>query len=121
MNPERWMSALLRLYPREFRERFGGEMKVAFAENYGRRARGDGRRSRAALLARSLIDAIGTASMEWLDVLRNLRHPTLMIADISYAMRHAARTLLRNPGFAASTTLTLAVGIGATTAVFSVM
>jgi len=34
-------------------------------------------------------------------------------------LRHAARALLRRPGFAALTVLTLAVGIGASTAVFS--
>jgi hypothetical protein len=35
--------------------------------------------------------------------------------------RHAARTLWRNPGFSAITVLTLAVGIGATTAIFSLV
>jgi putative ABC transport system permease protein len=36
-------------------------------------------------------------------------------------LRHAARTLLKRPGFSGIVVLTLAVGIGATTAIFSLI
>src|ERR1700693_4731811 len=36
-------------------------------------------------------------------------------------LRHAARRLCRNPGFTTASVLTLAMGIGATTAIFSVI
>ena len=36
-------------------------------------------------------------------------------------LRSAFRQLLKNPGFAAAAVLTLAIGIGATTAIFSLI
>ena len=36
-------------------------------------------------------------------------------------LRHAVRSLLKNPSFAAPTILTLALGIGVTSAIFSVI
>jgi len=43
------------------------------------------------------------------------------ISDFLYDLRFSARSFLRNPGFTAATMLSLALGIGATTAIYSLV
>ena len=95
--------ALLRLYPASFREEYGGEMSAAFA-----RARRDARGALAvaALWATASADIVVNAARVHADMLRQ---------DV----RVSIRTLARTPGFTAAALIVTALGVGATTAAFT--
>lgn len=100
--------ALLRLLPFEFRAEFGRDMEAAFSEES---ADVRGRRSRVETLRfwlRTAKDFARTAPRQHWDVLRQ-------------DLRVGGRLLARNPGFAATAILTLALGIGGSTSIFSVV
>src|SRR5438045_2461215 len=46
---------------------------------------------------------------------------TRWLRDFSYDLRHSARSLLRTPAFTITAVLSLALGIGATTAIYSLV
>jgi predicted permease len=94
---------LLRCYPASFRHEYGEEMARLFAER--RRAAAPGERVR--LWLEAIGDALGTAPRIHFDMLRQ-------------DLRYAWRTVSHSPGFAAAIVVVMALGIGATTAVFSV-
>ena len=96
----RW---LLRLYPASFRNEYGREMATVFA-----RERRDTRTAlgMAALWLRVIADTcVNAAGIHW-DILRQ---------DLRYTLR----TLRRTPAFALTAVTVVALGIGATTAAFS--
>src|SRR5437899_2380617 len=95
---------LLHLYPASFRNEYGEEMRALFAE---RRQRTSGFGAALALWTETITDTIANAVLVHLDVLKQ---------DLAYTVR----MLRRAPGFAATAILIVALGIGATTAVFSV-
>ena len=94
---------LLHLYPTSFREEYGGEMTSAFA-----RARRDasGALPLAHLWIATLADVVFNAARV---------HAALLRQDL----RVSCRTLLRTPGFSATAVIVTALGVGATTAAFT--
>jgi putative ABC transport system permease protein len=95
---------LLHLYPASFRHEYGEEMRAIFA----RRLRdAPGLVARAALLIATIGDVGVNAAIVHADILRQ-------------DLRYVTRTLRRAPAFALTAVVIVALGIGATTAAFSV-
>jgi len=104
----RFFRVLLALFPFDFRKDFGPEMEATFEDQERDAEARGGRWARRAVWARTIAGALREAPREHLDMLRQ---------DGGFAVR----VLRRSPGFAVTAVLTLALGVGATTAVFSLV
>lgn len=122
-------SAATRLLPRRFRERWAADMCADFRGRLAELAAVAGAGSVFRFWLRNLLDVLRLAWRErtdssFLPPAPRRQHPherETMLQHLLYDLRHAARSLTRRPAYALIVLLTLAVGIGANTAIFTVV
>ena len=104
----------LSLYPRRFRERFAAGMQSAVSAEYVR-ARRRGRWAALVFLTVTALQAV------WFGIAERLPRRNTLRSFLSADVRDAVRSLRATPLVTAVAVLSLALGIGANTALFSIL
>src|SRR5262245_11355563 len=128
---DRLYAALLRAYPAAFRREAGLDMAEMFRDLQRDARKRSGRAGLLGLWVRSLVDVARNAPPERVAGLgsrathaRGTRAPGKgdgAMEMIARDFRHALRAVRQRPGFSALVVATLAIGLGANTAIFSVV
>ncbi len=127
---------LLLAYPRRFRQRHGDHLLELCAQVYGEEQAARGFRLWRKVAADALVHGLAarweargsrraSPGRNPLAPPRSVEHatggPHVYLEQIFRDVRHAARSLIRNPGFTVAAVATLTVSIGANTAIFSLV
>jgi putative ABC transport system permease protein len=113
---DRFYRTLLRLYPAEFRARYARAM-ADFHRDRVAAARASGE-SKAVLWGRTIADVVASASVEHA---HSFFSGDAIVDTIIHDLGYAIRGLVRRPAFTAIVVATIALGVGANAAIFSVV
>jgi putative ABC transport system permease protein len=120
MAAERAYDVLLALFPRAFRDRFGLQLRESFRDAH-RDAAARGLVARAAFWIHIVVDALGSAIGERLARPSPPRAGGSLMKGWLPDVGHALRVAAHRPALSLVIVATLALGIGANTAIFSLL